>query len=349
MKKLNKQVLNQKGLMRDAINILNNDEYKLVVVVDDANKLVGTVTDGDIRRSLLKNYNLNSSIKLVMHKKPAFTNGNLSQKKANELLKRGVLYLPILDLNKVVIGISSLQKLVAKKRFDNPVLLMAGGFGRRLTPLTDKTPKPLLKVGDKPILENIIDQFINHGFHNFYISLHYKGDQIKKYFKDGSKWNVSINYIDEKIPLGTGGCLSLLPKNISKLPLIVMNGDIISKINFKNILDFHMKNDNSITMCVREYFLQIPYGVVKIKNELVLEFEEKPQIKKFINAGIYILNNDLLKEVKKNEFKQITSIIEEKLREKKRVMPFPLHEYWIDIGQTDQLKKAKEDIIENKK
>jgi NDP-sugar pyrophosphorylase family protein len=223
---------------------------------------------------------------------------------------------------------------------------MAGGFGKRLKPLTDSTPKPLLKVGNKPILENILEQFIATGFHKFYISTHYKAEMVREYFGDGSNWNVSIEYIHEETPLGTAGGLGLLPNNLTKLPILVMNGDLLTKVNFEQLLNFHLQEGGAATMCVREYDFQVPYGVIKADGRRIISIQEKPIQSFFVNAGIYVLNPSILDAVDGKNYLDMTQLLEDKIENDEQVNLFPIHEYWLDIGGSKQFDRAQKDLRE---
>ncbi|MBT7556012.1 NTP transferase domain-containing protein, partial [Candidatus Woesearchaeota archaeon] len=247
------------------------------------------------------------------------------------------------DKDGILCGLETLQNLVEKPKYDNPVFLMAGGFGTRLHPLTKNTPKPLLKVGVKPILETIIEQFINYGFHNFYISTHFKSEQIRDYFKNGELHNISIKYLHEDTPLGTAGSLGLLPNNLPDLPMIVMNGDLLTKVDFRHLLDFHGNHNCEATMCVREYDFQVPYGVVEIDNYKIKKIKEKPVHKFFVNAGIYVLSRNLINKVDGKSYLDMTDFLEKELSSD-GVCPFLIHEYWLDIGRIDEYEKANREV-----
>ena len=219
-------------------------------------------------------------------------------------------------------------------------IILAGGFGRRLHPLTEDTPKPLLKVGSQPILESIIGRFIKAGFHNFYISTYYKAEMIREYFGDGSSLGINIKYVNEEKPLGTAGSIGLLPKNLSKLPIIMMNGDVLTKVNFEHLLNFHREQDSIATMCIREYDVQIPFGVVKIKEQQVENIEEKPIQKFFVNAGIYVFEPELVNKVNPNTHIDMPNLLEKQIKEGRSVSIFPIHEYWLDIGHMKEYESA---------
>jgi NDP-sugar pyrophosphorylase family protein len=214
-----------------------------------------------------------------------------------------------------------------------------------LRPLTDHLPKPLLKVGNKPILENILDQFIASGFHDFYISIHYKSEMVKKHFGDGSNWNVSIKYIHEEEPLGTAGGLGLLPSDLPKLPILMMNGDLLTKIDFDKLLNFHLETGDDATMCVREYDFQVPYGVIKADGRHIVSIQEKPIQNFFVNAGVYVLNQSILDIVDGVNYLDMPELLEKIIKGSGRVNMFPVHEYWLDIGQIEQFDQAQQDSI----
>jgi dTDP-glucose pyrophosphorylase/CBS domain-containing protein len=326
-----------------AIKVLHKGGCRIALVSDKQDKLLGTVTDGDIRRALINRSTMESPISMIMNSNPVTANSNFKGKDILSLMSdKGLLHIPIVDKNGIICGLETLQELTENKKYDNPVFLMAGGFGTRLHPLTKNIPKPLLKVGSKPILEMIIEQFISYGFHNFYISTHFKSELIRDYFKNGERHSVHISYIHEDKPLGTAGSLGLLPGNLPDLPMIMMNGDIMTNINFNNLLDFHNDNNVCATMCVREYDFQVPYGVVDIDGDGIKEIIEKPIHKFFVNAGIYVLNKDLVDKVNGETYMDMTDFLGRELSGG-GVNVFPIYEYWLDIGQIEQYEQAQLD------
>ncbi len=337
-------VLKQTDTIQTSIKILNQEALRIIIVIDKSDELIGTVTDGDIRRGLIKNLSLDMCISKIMSVNPITAHVKDSRESVLSKMKEmDLLQIPIVDEDNKIVGLEILQHLLTNSMCDNPVLLMAGGFGRRLHPLTKNIPKPLLKIGLKPILENILDKLISAGFHNFYISTHYKAEMIRKYFGDGSKWGVTIEYIHEKKPLGTAGSLGLLPKKSIKLPILVMNGDLLTKVNFKELLNFHNKEGRDATMCVREYSFQVPYGVVNTDAHIVESIEEKPVYNLFVNTGIYVLNPSMLENIDGSNCIDMPQLLEHKIK-LGRVTTFPMHEYWLDIGQIDQFEKAQQDL-----
>jgi dTDP-glucose pyrophosphorylase/predicted transcriptional regulator len=341
MKDWSKTVLDISDNLENAITVLHNGGLRVALVVDKNNKLIGTITDGDIRRALLKHLTMDCSVKEIMFNNPTVAKSSDSRDAVLQKMKnRDLLHIPIVDNNEKLIGLETLQNLTYDKQYDNPVFLMAGGLGKRLRPLTEDTPKPLLKVGDKPILEIILDRFIKAGFHNFYISTFYQADKIRQYFGDGSSWDVSINYIEENKPLGTAGSISLLPKDLPNLPILMMNGDVLTKVNFEHLLNFHNKQDGIATMCIREYDVQIPFGVVSIENQKAQNFEEKPVKKFFVNAGIYVYERKMIDKVKVDEYIDMPTLLEQQIKNGSNINVFPIHEYWKDVGHMDEYENV---------
>lgn len=330
----------------DAIRILDSSSYYICFVINEQKQLLGAVTDGDVRRGLLKGYNLKDPVELFMNDSPI--TGTSAQTRASlikQMKDSGIRQIPMVDENRQIVGIEVLQELADAMIHPNPVLLMAGGAGRRLLPLTENCPKPLLKVGTKPVLEIILERFIESGFREFFISVNYHARMIEDYFGDGSKWGVSINYLREEVSLGTGGALSMLPDSISH-PVLVMNGDLLTKVDFKQVLDFHTEQRAPATMCVREYELQVPYGVITTQSNLIQKIDEKPVNRYFVNSGIYILNPDVVKSVAKNTPVDMTSIFQRLVDSPTPPAAFPLHEYWLDIGHIDDFRRAEGEFKE---
>ena len=342
MQNWNNTLLNKNNTMEDAIEILNNYGFAVALIVDQDKKLLGTITDGDIRRALIKKMSLNTKVKDFMFRSPVFINNEMLDSNILKLMKeKDVLQIPIVDKNFCVIGLKILKDLITLQKRNNPIFIMAGGFGTRLKPLTDTTPKPMLHIGNKPILENIIEQFIHHGFTNFYISTHYKSEVIVKYFGNGSNWNVCIKYIGEKNALGTAGSLSLLPYKSFKLPIIMINGDLITKINFNSFLDFHNNEKNDLTIGSKKIDIQVPYGVLETNDHLVTKIKEKPVHQFYVNAGIYVINPKIIKTISNNEIIDMPNWITKIIKEQMKVSIFPIFEYWLDIGEKEQYEKAK--------
>lgn len=330
--------------IHDAIEAIERSHIQIVLVVDAEGRLLGTVTDGDIRRGILKGIRLDQPIHLIMKKKPVVARENESRERILSIIKKKVIHqIPILDEAGRVVGIEILDELIQNGTKDNWVVLMAGGEGVRLFPLTRDCPKPLLNIGKKPILETILESFIEYGFHRFYLSVNYKNEMIKNHFGNGSRWGIDLHYIDEREKLGTAGSLAFLPEK-PKQPLIVMNGDLLTKINFKHLLNFHLENNSDATMCIREYDFQVPYGVVRVDQHLVRAIDEKPIHRFFVNAGIYVLEPEILKYIAKNKRLDMPQLFHKLKARKKVITGFPVREYWLDIGRIDDLERAKRDF-----
>lgn len=231
-----------------------------------------------------------------------------------------------------------------KSQKSNIAVIMAGGKGVRLRPLTKYCPKPMVKVAGKPILERIVNRLSDHGIDKFYISINYLGEMVEDYFGNGSKFGCEIKYLKEKKYLHTGGSLSLIKDKITD-PLIVMNGDLVTKINFNHLLDFHKKGQFVATMCVRSYDFTIPFGVIKAEKNTMVSLEEKPSSNCLINAGIYVLNPEVLAMIPKNKVFPLTDLFNKMLLKNKKIGVYQMDEDWIDVGRIDELKKAQEEFL----
>lgn len=344
MKNWHKVLLSQDGTVKDALTILDDVAARIALVVDGEGRLLGTVTDGDIRRGLLVGRGLDAAVAGVMNASPKTVSPDLGRAEALRSMNQlGILHLPIVDSHQKVVGLHVLSELLDDVKYDNWVVLMAGGEGRRLHPMTRDIPKPLVPVGGKPILETILNAFMEHGFHKFFISVNYLGEQIRSYFGDGRQWGAEIVYLHESEKRGTAGCLSLLP-GIPDKPIFVMNGDLLTKVNFKSLLDYHNDNSSLATMCVREYSMEVPFGVVEIADSKIVGLEEKPVSSFFINAGIYMLDPKCLEMVPKSGAFDMTTLFNRLIEAQERVHSFPIHEYWMDIGRLADLERAHSDF-----
>ena len=330
--------------LETAIAILDKAGFRIVLVVDERNRLLGTVTDGDIRRALLKNIGLDGGVEKVMNRKPQTTYQDEPRYSILERMRRSeLIHMPVVDSKGVLLGLEMLPNLVASEANQNPILLMAGGFGKRMRPLTDACPKPMLKVAGRPILELIIDKFASSGFREIYISLHFLGEVISDYFGDGSDWGVNITYLTEEKPLGTAGALSLLPEELSTQPIVVMNGDVLTNVDLLRLTEFHREMGGTATMCVQQYELEVPYGIVESTEAGVIDIVEKPTQRFFVNAGVYVLNHEVLRLVEKETRLDMPELLKKLIDDGQTVSQFPIHEYWIDIGLKTQFEKAQND------
>lgn len=342
MKPWRKALVNSEVTLEQAIEILDKAGLRIALIVDTQNKLLGTLTDGDVRRALLKHLPLETPVTQVMNVRPKTAGQSWTESRILALMEQyELLQLPIVDAESRVIGLANLHDILNKHRHDNPVFLMAGGFGKRLRPLTNNCPKPMLKVGEKPILEQILLNFVEAGFHRFYISTHYMPEVIRDHFGDGEKWGVSIQYVHENEPLGTGGALGLLPHEEIDQPLFMMNGDLLTSLNLHSFLEFHETHNGVATMCVREYEHQVPYGVITSDGTQIKSMVEKPVHRFFVNAGIYLLAPALVKSVKPGTRIDMPTLLEQQIDNGQAVNMFPIHEYWLDIGRMDDFQKAQ--------
>lgn len=341
MKDITNIQLKSNQSIQDALKTIDKEAIRIAVVIDNNKKVIGTISDGDIRRALLKGKNISDDIKDVYFKTPTICNINEPiEKIIQTAISKKVYQIPIVDDKGFLVKIEDLGNMLSITKRDNEVVLMAGGLGTRLRPLTTDTPKPLLQVGNKPILETIILNFAKYGFVNITISVNYKSEMIIEYFGDGSKFGVNISYIHEKDRLGTAGALSLL-KNKPNKPFFVMNADLLTDINFIHLLDYHYAEISTATMCVREYDFQVPYGVIEVEKQQIKSIVEKPLHKFFVNAGIYILSPSILDNIPHNEFYDMPTLFNELITNKEKVLSFPIHEYWLDIGRMGDFEQAQ--------
>lgn len=329
--------------IKDALKVLDKSPMQIVLIVDeDSCRLLGTMTDGDVRRALLEGETLDSVVKLAMNPTP--THGLDSENEVGwrkKMQPRGLRHLPILDDKKCVTKLFYLKRGITQS-YTNPIVLMLGGLGMRLRPLTETVPKPMLKVGNKPILETIVNHLAEQGFSEFYFCINYLGEQIRQYFGNGEKWGINIQYIEEDSPLGTAGALSLLPSQPDQ-DFIVMNGDLLTKVDITALLGFHQENKNLITACVREHSQQVPYGVIEFNDGRVSQITEKPLYKYFVNAGIYALSPEVFKCLDFKGYYDMPNLMDDLLAKELPVGGFPLTEYWMDIGQMPDFERAQTD------
>lgn len=334
--------------IKSGIELIDKIGMQILLIVDEANHLLGTVTDGDIRRGILKGVGLNQPITEIMNKTPCTVNEDNSRDDAYKLMVSKIIkHCPVVNEQGVVVGIHLLETMLANSsNMESPVIIMAGGLGSRLAPLTDDTPKPLLKVGGKPIIDTIIDRFIEQNFKEFYVSVNYKSELIKEHLGDGQDRSIHIHYLEENQRLGTAGALSLLPVRPTK-PIIVMNADLLTKVDFRSLIHYHHEHGSSATMCVREYDFQVPYGVVKLDGSNIRKIVEKPVHRFFVNAGVYCLAPDVLDVVPRNHYFEMPELFN-KLRElDKTTCCFPIREYWLDIGQHADYNRANKEYHTN--
>lgn len=336
---MNKVFLKSSSNLGIAIKSLGKNNLQFLIVTDKRKKMVGTITDGDIRRALIKGYKMSTSVRLVMNKKPKFSKINLSEKKYISLMERNKLkHLPLIDNKKRVVDIKTLDFFKTKKKLSNEVIIMVGGKGKRLFPLTNNFPKPMLPVNGKPILHHIVDKMKSMGFVNFTFITNFSSEIIKKYFQNGKKFQIKIDYIKEKKFLGTAGGLSLIKKKLND-DIILLNGDALTDLPILEMIKFHKDHNSHLTVATKIHNIKNPYGVVTTKGFEVKNFEEKPTVSSQINTGIYLMSQKIIKKIKRNQHLDMSDFLIRLLNEKKRVLAFPIYEDWEDAGNFDDFIK----------
>ena len=350
MKDWKKSVVLPTATVAAAVESLNATGSRIVLVADSDMKLAGIVTDGDLRRGLLKGAGMTDPVATVMSRgtataKPSDSNAHL----AALMTERGFLHLPVVDEAGRLVGLKLVTEVMSTPSRQNWVVLMAGGLGMRLRPLTENTPKPMLEVGGKPVLETILERFLACGFYNFFISVNYRGEAIEDYFGSGTRHGANIHYLHEKEPLGTAGALSLLPE-LPGLPCLVSNADVLTTLNYSGFLDFHHLNAAVATMGVREYSMQVPYGVIQTQGNRLMSIEEKPVRKDFVNGGIYALSPLALElmygEVGRGVYLNMPELFTLLMDKGLTTAAYPINEYWLDIGRPEDLARANAEYSE---
>jgi dTDP-glucose pyrophosphorylase len=311
----------------------------IALVVDTEGHLLGTATDGDIRRALLKGEKLDAQISKYMGRQVITVPEGVKRANVLDMMRaRFIEQIPIVDGSGKVVGLHVMREVIGAMERPNWTVIMAGGRGERLRPLTDEIPKPMLRVAGRPILERLILHLVGYGIREIYISINYLGHVIQDYFGDGRNFGCHIQYLKEDKPLHTGGALSLLSELPSD-PLLVMNGDLVTNVDIQELFDFHATHGNIITVGTNDYTHTVPLGCLSIANGRVVSIEEKPVITKTANAGIYVLTPSVLAWVPKNAAFPITNLIEKAISENAQVGAFPIMD-WIDVGEHDQLRQA---------
>lgn len=313
---------------------------KIVLIVSEDGRLVGTISDGDIRRALLKGLNLNSPIDNVIHRNALVVPPELDRELVKQLMVANKIHqIPVVDAKHSVVGLHLWDEIAISVARENEMVIMAGGKGTRMRPHTENCPKPLLEVAGKPMLEHIINRAKLDGFSNFSIAIHYLGHMIEDYFGNGDRFGVRIKYLREKSPLGTAGALKLI-KPYPSVPFVVTNGDLITDIRYDELLDFHTRQAAVATMAVRSHEWQHPFGVVQIKGLEIIGFQEKPIMYSNINAGVYVLEPEALNLLNDNEYCDMPTLFERLQGNLHRTIAYPMHEPWLDVGRPDDLKIA---------
>jgi len=332
--------IGEEHTISDAIRCIDAGGGLIALVLSIEGHLRGTVTDGDVRRGLLRGIGLDAPVTTIMNRKPRSMHcGASDQQLLSALRQEGVLQMPLVDDGERVVELIVSRATVGVPARENPVVIMAGGLGTRLRPITETIPKPMIEVAGRPILETIIERFREQGFRSITLCVNYLAEVIEGHFGDGTRHGVRINYVREEKRLGTAGALSLLNSQ-SSLPMIVINGDILTEINFNQLLAFHSDVNALATMGLNRYQYKIPYGVVEVESHQILSFSEKPTLDFFVNAGIYIIDPSIIEYLPHDEFFDMPALFTKV--DPKRRAAFPIHEYWLDIGQHGDLARARE-------
>lgn len=340
---IKKIIIKENELIINAIKAINSGGLQICFVVDSRGVLKGSISDGDIRRALLKGITIEDSIKKVINKNPYLIKPSDDHLKIDqEMIKLKINTAPVVNHLKKIIDIKNLDLTILPKKIESPVIIMAGGLGTRLYPLTKTIPKPMIEIAGKPIIEIIIERFIHDGFTDFFLCLNYKSEMIKNHISKKNYTNIGIEFIEEKKRLGTAGALSLIKRKFSQ-PVIVTNGDILTKTSFLDLLKYHKSQKASATVAVREHIYEVPFGVINYKKNTIKSIIEKPKNTFHVNSGMYVLNPKHLQLVPKNKFFDMPSLINRILDKKFKVSSFLVNEYWLDIGRSSELKRAKKD------
>lgn len=327
--------------LQQAIRCLDASGLQIAIVTEPDGRMVGTLTDGDIRRGLLRGLTLASPVKDIIHREPLVVPPQWGRDTVLQLMQANKVHqLPVVDEQRRVVGLHLWDDLLTPAQRPNTMVVMAGGRGTRLLPHTEHCPKPLLPVGGKPMLEHIIERAKAEGFCRFVLAVHYLGYMIEDHFGNGAKWNVDIRYLREQSPLGTAGALGLLPQRPAE-PFLVTNGDVLTDIRYGELLDFHLRHRAAATMAVRLHEWQHPFGVVKTKGVDIIGFEEKPIARSHINAGIYVLEPRALDLLGQEEHCDMPTLFERLQQHAERAIVYPMHEPWLDVGRPDDLQRAR--------
>lgn len=335
--------------VRETVTVIDKGALGLALVVDGEGRLLATITDGDVRRAMLSGVDLDAPVSTLVDRREGEPVTALHGVTASELLelmsRHRLRHVPLVDADLHPVGVAALDDLVDDVTLPSRAVVMAGGFGRRLGALTESLPKPMLPVGGKPLLERIIMQLGAAGIDRVHVTTHFRPEEIVDHFRDGRSFGVQIDYVNEEQPLGTAGALGLIDL-VDDDPVLVLNGDIVTDVDFRSLLHFHSEHDAEMTIGVWPYEVHVPYGLVETDGEAVTGIREKPVVRSFVNAGIYVLSPDVCRSVPRGERLDMTDLIERLIAGGRRVISFPLREYWLDIGELETYQQALLDAAE---
>jgi dTDP-glucose pyrophosphorylase len=337
---LSKFVIRPEQTVRDAMLVISDNWREFALVAERDLHVIGVITDGDIRRGLLAGLTLASPASAIMTRDYLAVDPRLGRAAVLDLMKaRSIRHVPVLDGNRRLVGIHFLEALIGTTEKPNAAVIMAGGEGRRLRPLTDSKPKPMMEVAGRPILERIVLHLVGYGVKRIFIAVNYLADMIRDHFGCGDKFGCRIEYLHEDRPLGSGGALSLLPRNLAH-PVLVMNGDLVSQFDVSRMLEHHAREAATATIAARHHRIDIPFGVLELREGCLAGLSEKPSAHFLINAGIYVLEPTLLKLIPDGRFYPVTNLFDRLLTEQRKVAVYPIEEDWIDIGRREDLSRA---------
>jgi dTDP-glucose pyrophosphorylase len=332
--------------IKEAVQVLNEGHCRIVMVLDECRKLLGVVADSDIRKAILRGISFDRQTSDIMVKEPVVTTVEMKDREVYDLMCQTKCYeIPVLDNSKRVVGLRMIDGFISRKQTAE-VIIMAGGLGTRLRPLTETKPKPLITIGGKPILFILLDQLILAGFQKITLSINYKAEMIKDAIAAVPAYAAYVRFIEETKRMGTAGSLSLLEHEPTS-PFFVMNADLLTKVDFKAMLHFHEAQKNHLSIATLEEVFQVPFGVLKMNEseKAITGIEEKPVHRYLVNAGIYILDPSMLRLIPADTFYDMPDLINDAISVKKIVGNFPIHEYWLDIGRHEELKKARKEEV----
>lgn len=347
--KLKDIIIDRNKTLLECYRMLNDTGERILACVDNG-KFIGIVTDSDLRRGIVSGVKLEDKVSRVINKHPVTATSGMTQHAILALMReKSVDPIPVVDGKGNFIYLYSMSELLKSLTLPNSAVVMAGGFGKRLMPLTKDVPKPLLKVDGKPIIEHVINHMADYGIESFYVTVNYKSEAVKDCLRDGKRLGVKITYLEERKQLGTIGAISLLKAHEVKFPFIVINGDILTRVNFKKFIEAHTGSECPLTVCLATYHYDVPYGVVDARGDRILGMSEKPQYDFFINAGIYCMNPELIDFVPKDTYYDINMFIQMLLKKKIPIGAFDINEYWRDIGNFEDFYNAKSEFREHQK
>ena len=338
-----KHIINDNNNIKSALELLSSVGLDTILfVINEKNKLIGSISDGDIRRGLLKGFSLDDKVTEIINSNPKYIRKEkYSIDKIKNLRKNNYKVIPIINNNDEIINVISFRSILSYLPID--VVIMAGGLGSRLKPLTDDVPKPLLKIGDKSIIDHNIDRLISFGVDDFWISVRYLGDMIKNHLGNGNDRNVNIDYVFEKVPLGTIGAVSKI-HDFKHDYILVTNSDILTNLNYENFFVDFIKKDADMSVVTIPYNVEVPYAVMETNGDEVLSFIEKPTYTYYSNGGIYLIKKSVLNNIPKNKFFNSTDLMELLIEKNYKLISYPMRDYWLDIGNHKDYKKAQNDI-----